>query len=102
MTATAEQPVGVVTHWFGKLKVATVRLDAPVRVGDRLHIRGLHDDFKARVRSMHLNHQPIEAAKPGMEVGIQMPARAHVGAKVSRMEGEAGGLWGWLGRLLGS
>lgn len=99
----SESPVGTVTHWFGKVKVATVRLDAPVKLGDRVHVKGARDDFRARIKSMHLNHKPIEAADAGMEVGIQMPSRAHAGDKVMRVEGaEPGGFWGWLSRLLGS
>lgn len=97
----AEQPVGEVTHWFGKLRVATVRLSAPLRVGDRVHVKGANDDFKARVKSMQVDRKPIEEAKPGMEVGIKMPSKAHVGDKVLRVEGQAGP-WAWLRKLLGS
>lgn len=97
----SEHPVGVVTHWFGKLRVATVRLQAPLKVGDRVHVKGANDDFRARVKSMQLNHQPVEAADAGMEVGVKMGGRAHVGDKVLRVEGEAG-RWAWLRKLLGS
>jgi translation elongation factor EF-Tu-like GTPase len=90
-----EQPVGTVTHWFGRIKVATVRLDAPLRKGDRVHVKGSSDDFTVRVGSMELNHQPIEEAKPGQEVGIRMPARAHAGDMVLRAEGKPG-FWAWL------
>ena len=95
-----EQRVGQVEHFFSKLHVATVRLEAAVRLGDRLHVKGRNDDFVVKVKSMQLDHKPIEAAKAGQVVGIQMPAKAHAGDAVLRSEAKA--RWGWLSRLLGS
>jgi hypothetical protein len=93
-----EQRVGVVTHFFSKLRVATVRLEQPVAVGDRIHVRGRADDFKVKVRSMQVNHKPVEHAGPGMEVGILVGAKAHEGDEVLKVERGRS----WWSRLLGS
>lgn len=94
----SENPqVGTITHFFGKLRVATVRLEAPVQLGDRLRIRGHGRDFAVRVKSMQVNHKPVERAAPGQEVGILLGKKAHEGDMVLREERK-----GWLARLLGS
>jgi putative protease len=86
MTETLEPRVGTVTHFFSRLKVATVKLEGPVRLGDRLHVKGKHDDFVVRVRSMQIDHAPIERAEAGQVVGIRLGRKAHDGDAVLRTE----------------
>jgi len=85
-----ENHVGKVDHFFGRIKVATVSLDAPVRKGDWLRIRGANDDLHFRVRSMEVDHKPIEKAEPGQVVGIKVPAKAHSGSEVLRSDARPG------------
>lgn len=92
-----EHRVGVVTHFFSRLRVATVRLEEPVKLGDSLLVKGARDAFRVRVKSMQVNHAPVEHAEAGMEVGIKVPAKAHEGDVVLRAEPRKG----WLARLLG-
>lgn len=99
--AASEPRVGLVTHFFGRIRVATVRLTAPVAVGDRLHVKGRSDDFTMRVKSMEIDHRPVERAEPGQVVGIKMPSKAHEGDVVMKAA-PGSGRWGWLSRLLGS
>lgn len=72
-----EQEIGVVTHYFGKISVGIIKLKAPLSVGDRIHIKGAHDDFTQTVNSMQLNHQDISSAKKGDEIGIKVTQRVH-------------------------
>jgi GTPase len=92
-----EHPVGVVTHFFSRIRVATVRVQEPISLGDRLRVKGRGREFVARVKSMQVNHQPIERAAPGQEVGIALPRRAREGDVVMRVEGEEKS---WLPRWL--
>lgn len=92
----AEQRVGVVEHWYGRIRVATVRVEQPIALRDRLRVRGAHDDFVVRVKSMELEHKPVDKATPGQVVGIRMRARAHERSSVYRAEAR-----GLLARLLG-
>ena len=47
--------IGVVTHYFGHLSVATLRLESgTLRVGDEIHIRGHTTDFSQRVEFSRL------------------------------------------------
>ncbi|HEV8360129.1 MAG TPA: hypothetical protein VGR28_06715 [Candidatus Thermoplasmatota archaeon] len=93
-----ETRVGVVTHFFSRLRVASVRLEQPVAIGDRVHVKGHGDDFKVRIKSMQINRQPVERADAGQEVGILLGSRAHEGDEVLKVEGQRS----WWSRLLGS
>jgi hypothetical protein len=48
--------IGVVTHYYSHLSVATLRLDSgTLRVGDVIHIRGHTTDFSQRVEAAAAN-----------------------------------------------
>ena len=64
--------IGTVTHYFSHLSVAAVRLDAPLQVGERIHIKGNTTDLVQNVESMQVDHQPIEQASPGDDLAIQV------------------------------
>ena len=82
----AELEVGVVTHYFDRPHVAIVKMTADqIRVGDQIHIKGAHTDLTELVTSMEVEHQKIEAAKPGDEVGLQVADRVRTGDKVFKV-----------------
>ena len=71
-----EQLVGTVTHYFGQPHVAIVEITGgQLRVGDTIRIAGAHSDFTQQIGSMELEHVPVESAKPGDNVGIQVSER---------------------------
>lgn len=73
-----EMPIGVVTHYFGHLNVAAVRIDdGSLSVGDTVHIKGHTADFTARVESMQIEHAKVQSARAGENVGISVPEKAH-------------------------
>ncbi len=65
-----DEAIGRVSHYFGHLSVAAVSLNAPLAVGDRIHIVGHTTDIVQEVRSMQIDHAPVERAKPGDDVAI--------------------------------
>ena len=68
----AKKPIGRITHFFDKIKVAVVALDTDLKVGDQIKI-GKNDDFyEMTVKSMQVDHDKIEKAKKGMEVGMKV------------------------------
>ena len=76
----AEKKVGVVTHYFNHLNVAAVKLtDGPLRVGDRIHIRGHTSDFVQDVTSIQIEHEEVDEAAVGAELGLKVVdhAREH-------------------------
>ena len=77
-----EKEIGVITHYFSKLSVGIIKLKAELKVGDKIHIKGAHDDFTQTVRSMQYNHKDISHARRGLEVGIKVPQKVHENDKV--------------------
>jgi hypothetical protein len=72
-------PVGVVTHYLDKIKVVIVKLDADVRIGDRLVLNGENGPFRQKLSSMQINRQNVEKAGCGEEIGIKVSKKALVG-----------------------
>ncbi len=76
--------IGTVTHYFSHLSVAGVALDAPLRVGERIHIRGKTTDIVQNVQSMQVDHQPIEQAGPGDDLAIHVDDHVREHDKIFR------------------
>lgn len=73
----AEQKIGVVTHYFGKIGVAAVSLtDGELAVGDTIRIKGHTSDFTQQVETMQVDHKPIEVARVGDSVGMNVVEHA--------------------------
>jgi translation elongation factor EF-1alpha len=71
------EAIGTVTHWFGHISVAGIRLTAPLKVGDRIHIKGHSTDLVETVRSMEIEHQKVDAAGPGDDVAVAVEGHVH-------------------------
>jgi hypothetical protein len=69
--------IGVVTHYYSHLSVATLRLESgTLRVGDVIHIRGLTTDFGQRVESLEVNHAPATEVGPNDDFGLKVVGHA--------------------------
>lgn len=82
----AEKKIGEVTHFFDKIGVAIVKLSAPLKVGDKIKVKGSTTDFDQDVESMQVNHANIEEARAGDEVGIKVADKAREGDEVFKSE----------------
>jgi hypothetical protein len=79
-----ETMIGKVTHYYPRVSVAAIVLNDHLARGDRIHIRGPHDDIHQAVTSMELDHAPIEAADSGQDIGVRVIDRVHEGDLVYR------------------
>jgi translation elongation factor EF-1alpha len=77
-----EKEIGVVTHYFGNISVGIVKLNALLKVGDTIHIKGAHDDFTQDVNSIQIEHEQVDSAKKGDLVGIKVTKKVHANDKV--------------------
>ena len=77
-----EKEIGVVTHYFSKISVGIVQLNAPLKTGDTLHVKGAHDDFTQVIDSMQIEHETVASAKKGDLVGIKFIQQVHPNDKV--------------------
>ena len=75
----AEKEIGTVSDFFAHPVVAGIELTAPLKIGDRIRIRGHTTDLEMTVESMQINNRPVNQAGPGDSVGIKVPdrVRAH-------------------------
>jgi len=74
-----EVVVGKVTHWFGKISVAIVKLTDSLRVGQTIHFKGSHTDFTQVVESMQIEHKNVQEAKAGDDIGIKVSEKVREG-----------------------
>ena len=83
-----EEKVGVVTHYYGHLGVAVVRLErGHLRVGETIHVKGHTSDFRQKVESIELEHQKIPMATVGQEFGLSVTSHAREGDEVYKVLG---------------
>lgn len=80
-----QELVGTVTHYFGKIQVAAIKLEAPLKKGDHIHIEGHSSDFTQTVESMQLDQQDIEVGQKGQEIAIKVKEQARTNDKVYRV-----------------
>ncbi len=65
--------IGVVTHYFGHVSVAIVRLESgTLRVGDMIHIQGHTTDFKQKVESLQVDHLSATEVGPKDDFGLKV------------------------------
>ena len=82
----SEQLVGTVTHYFGKAQVAAIKIsEGELHVGDKIHVVGHTSDFTQTVDSMQIDRAPVEVAKVGDEIGVQVVEHAREHDEVFRV-----------------
>lgn len=70
-----EVEVGRVSHYYGYIGVAGLSLTGTLCVGDTIHIRGHSTDFTQQVESIEIEHQKVERAEAGAQVGVKVKER---------------------------
>ena len=67
-----EKLLGEVSNYFEHIGVAAIKLSLALKVGDKIHITGGEStDFEQEVESMQIQHDKVEKAKKGDEVGLE-------------------------------
>jgi putative protease len=72
----SEEKIGVVFKFFAKPSVAAIELtDGGLKVGDKIHILGHTTDIMQTVDSMQIEHEVIQEASQGDNVGLRVDGR---------------------------
>jgi putative protease len=72
-----EELIGVVTHYYGHLSVAAIRLESgSLSVGDTIRVLGHTSDFRQRIVSMQIEHQSVTEAGKRQEIGLKVTEHA--------------------------
>jgi putative protease len=80
-----EKLIGKVTHYFGKVEVAVIKLEDTLKVGDSIRIVGEETNFNQIVDSMEIEHQKVNEAKAGQSVGLKVVQKVREGYKVYKI-----------------
>jgi len=80
-----EEEVGIVSDFFAKPVVAGIDLTAPLKVGDKIRIKGHTTDMELIVESMQVENADVQEGKRGDAVGIKIADRVRRGDKVYKI-----------------
>jgi putative protease len=83
---TNGERIGEVTHYFGKINVAVLRLTSDLKIGDTVHFLGRNTDFPQEIASMQIEHEAVAEAKAGEEVAVKVTQRVRRGDSIFRLE----------------
>ena len=81
----AEEAVGQIMDFFARPVVAGIDLTAPLKVGDKIHIKGHTTDLEFIVESMQINNVNVKEATAGDAVGVKVAGRVRRGDVVYRV-----------------
>ncbi len=81
-----EIEVGKVEDYFAHIDVVALRITAGgIKVGDTLRFKGHTTNFTQKVDSMQVEHDSVEEAGIGSEVGIKISERVRTHDKVYKV-----------------
>ena len=81
---TKKNIIGLVTHYFPKVRAAVIKLKAPLSLGETVRIKGHTTDFTQTITSMQIDRVPINSAKKGDEIGLLVNSRVRSNDIVSK------------------
>jgi putative protease len=82
----ANLKVGLVTHYYDKIGVAVIELNANLASGERIKfVRGGEDLFEQNIDSMQVEHKKLDSAKKGDIVGLKTEQEVKEGAEVYKV-----------------
>jgi selenocysteine-specific translation elongation factor len=80
-----EEVIGKVSDFFARPVVAGIELTAPLKLGDKIHIKGHTTDLEMTVASMQINNMYVEESKAGDSVGVKISDRVRSGDTVYKV-----------------
>lgn len=67
-----KQLIGKVTHFYPNIKVAVVKLEKDIKVGDKISIEGHGNSFEQTIDSIQIDRKSLNSAKKGQEIGLKV------------------------------
>lgn len=81
----ADTKVGEIIHYYDKIGVAVVKVLSSIKVGDKIKIAGHDNEFEQTVASMQVEHESIDQAKKGDDVGMKVEQPVKTGDDVYKV-----------------
>jgi selenocysteine-specific translation elongation factor len=80
-----EVEIGKVSDFFARPVVAGIQLTAPLKIGDKIHIKGYTTEMEVAIESMQINNVNVAEAKAGDSVGVKVKDRVRRGDTVYKI-----------------
>ena len=77
--------IGVVSNYFSHVNVAAIKLTSGLKVGDTIKLIGGDVDSEQEVKSMQIQHEKVDSAKKGDEIGIKVKDKVRKDYKVFKV-----------------
>jgi translation initiation factor IF-2 len=78
-----ENLIGRVERYFSKIGVAAIKItNGELKIDDRIMIKGHTTEFEQVIESIQIEHQNVESAKAGDDIGIKTKERVREGDAV--------------------
>ena len=78
-----ENYIGTISNYFSNISVAAFEIESgKLKVGDTVHIKGNTTDITETVSSIQMEHEMIETAKKGDDIGLKVSQKVRGGDKV--------------------
>ena len=81
----AEDIVGKVEDFFAHPVVAGIKLTGPLKVGDKIRIKGHTTYLEMQVGSIQIDNANVTAARAGDSIGIKVTDRVRAGDTVYKI-----------------
>ena len=82
---SVKKSIGEVSNYFEQVGVAAIKLNAGLKVGDKIRFVGGEVDFEQEVKSMQIQHEKVQNAKKGDEIGIKIKEKVRKGYNVFKV-----------------
>ena len=74
--------IGEVMTYYANIGVAAIELTGSVKVGDTIIFRGFTTDLEYRVDSIQIEHDSVQEAKAGDQIGVKVPGKVRKNDRV--------------------
>ena len=77
-----ETEIGEVMTYYANIGVAAIELTGSVKVGDIIIFRGFTTDLEYKVDSMQIEHDSVQEAKAGDQIGVKVSGKVRKNDRV--------------------
>ena len=77
-----ETEIGEVMTYYANIGVAAIELTGNVKIGDTIIFRGFTTDLEHKVDGMQIEHDSVQEAKAGDQIGVKVPGKVRKNDRV--------------------
>ena len=77
-----ETEIGEVMTYYANIGVAAVELTDSIKVEDTIIFRGFTTDMEHKIDSMQIEHESVQEAKAGDQIGVKVPGKVRKNDRV--------------------